>query len=207
VIYGARPTVTIGLLVTAGSLLVAVVLGSTAGYLGGVPDAVIGRLADMFVGFPFVLGALVLLTVIPERNVLSVSLALLVFGWPAMTRLMRSTVLAEARRDYALAARSLGASRLRILRRHILPNALAPVIVYATITAAGAMVAEASLTFLGVGLQAPAISWGLELAAAQHDFQQYPQLLIFPGLALAVTVVSFIAIGDALRDALDPRLR
>ena len=207
VIYGARPTVTIGLLVTAGSLVLAVVLGSAAGYAGGVLDAVIGRLADVFFGFPFVLGALVILTVIPDRTVLTVSGVLIVFGWPAMTRLMRATVLGEAHRDYVLAARGLGVSRLRIMGRHILPNALAPVIAYATIFTGGVMVAEATLTFLGIGLQAPAISWGLELAAAQQQFRQYPHLLIFPGLFLSVTVFAFVAFGDAIRDALDPHLR
>jgi oligopeptide transport system permease protein len=207
VIYGARPTVTIGLLVTASSFLLAVALGSAAGYLGGVVDTVIGRLADVFFGFPFLLGALVILTVTPDRNVFTVSLVLVLFGWPAMTRLMRSTVLDQARRDYVTAARSLGASDLRIVRRHILPNALAPVIVYATITVGAVMVAEATLTFIGVGLQAPAISWGLQLAAAQHQFLQQPRLLVFPGLFLGVTVLGFIALGDTLRDALDPRLR
>ena len=207
VVYGARPTVTIGLLVTAVSFVLAVVLGSAAGYLGGVVDATISRLADVFFGFPFLLGALVILTVIPDRNALTVSLVLVIFGWPVLTRLMRSTVLDQARRDYVLAARSLGLSNLRIVRRHIVPNALAPVIVYATVTVGAVMVAEATLTFLGVGLQPPAISWGLQLAAAQHQFLQYPHLLIFPGLFLSVTVLSFIALGDTLRDALDPRLR
>ena len=207
VIYGARPTVTIGLLVTGTSLLIAIVLGSSAAYMGGIVDTVLGRLADVFFGFPFILGALIILTVIPERNVLTVSLVLIIFGWPVMTRLMRSTVLGETNKDYVLAARSLGASNMRILRKHILPNALAPVIVYATLTTGGVMVAEATLTFLGVGLQAPAISWGLELASAQTEIQQYPHLLIFPGLFLSLTVLSFVILGDSLRDALDPRLR
>ncbi len=207
VIYGARPTVTIGLLVTGTSLLIAIVLGSSAAYMGGIVDTVLGRLADVFFGFPFILGALIILTVIPERNVLTVSLVLIIFGWPVMTRLMRSTVLGETNKDYVLAARSLGASNMRILRKHILPNALAPVIVYATLTIGGVMVAEATLTFLGVGLQAPAISWGLELASAQTEIQQYPHLLIFPGLFLSLTVLSFVILGDSLRDALDPSLR
>lgn len=207
VIYGARPTVSIGLLVTAGSLALALVFGSVAGYLGGIADTAVARLADIFFGFPFILGALVILTVIPGRNVLTISLVLVIFGWPVMTRLMRSTVLVESRRDYVLAARCLGASDARILRKHIMPNAIAPVVVYATITVGAVMVAEATLTFLGVGLQAPAISWGLQLAAAQREFGQYPHLLVFPAAFLGVTVLSFIALGDTLRDALDPRLR
>jgi oligopeptide transport system permease protein len=207
VIYGARPTVSIGLLVTGSSLLVAIVLGSAAGYVGGLVDTVLGRTSDIFFGFPFILGAIIILTVISERNVLTVSLVLVIFGWPTMTRLMRSTVLGERSKDYVLAARALGASNFRILRKHILPNALAPVVIYATLTTGGIMVAEATLTFLGVGLQAPAISWGLELASAQDNLQQYPHLLIFPGLFLSVTVLSFVTLGDTLRDALDPRLR
>jgi oligopeptide transport system permease protein len=207
VIYGARPTVTIGLLVTGTSLMIAIVLGSLAGFLGGAVDTILGRLADVFFGFPFILGAIIILTVIPERNVLTVSLVLIIFGWPVMTRLMRSTVLGERNKDYVLAARSLGASNMRILRKHILPNAVAPVIVYATLVTGGVMVAEATLTFLGVGLQAPAISWGLELASAQTEIQQYPHLLIFPGLFLSISVLSFVTLGDTLRDALDPRLR
>jgi oligopeptide transport system permease protein len=207
VIYGARDTVSIGLLVTGSSLLVAIVLGSTMGYLGGLVDTLLGRTADIFFGFPFILGAIIILTVVPERNVLTVSLVLVIFGWPTMTRLMRSTVLGERSKDYVLAARALGASNFRILRKHILPNALAPVVIYATLTTGGVMVAEATLTFLGVGLQAPAISWGLELAAAQNDIQLYPHLLVFPGLFLSVTVLSFVTLGDTLRDALDPRLR
>lgn len=207
VIYGARDTVSIGLLVTGSSLLVAIVLGSTMGYLGGLVDTLLGRTADIFFGFPFILGALIILIDLPARNVLTVSLVLVVFGWPTMTRLMRSTVLSERNKDYVLAARALGASNFRILRKHILPNALSPVVIYATLTTGGIMVAEATLTFLGVGLQAPAISWGLELASAQNDLQQYPHLLVFPGLFLSVTVLSFVTLGDTLRDALDPRLR
>jgi oligopeptide transport system permease protein len=205
VIYGARPTVTIGLLVTAGILVVAVVLGGAAGYLGGVTDAVVGRLADVVLGFPLILGAVVVLTVTPDRNVLVVSAVLVAFGWPAMTRLMRSTVLGAAGWDYVLAARTHGASAFRIVARHVLPNAIGPVLVYATTAVGGVMVAETTLTFLGVGLQAPEISWGIQLADAQQQFLQYPHLLIAPGAFLSVTVISFVALGDALRDALDPQ--
>jgi ABC-type dipeptide/oligopeptide/nickel transport system permease subunit len=205
VIYGGRPTVTIGLLVTAGILVVAVVLGGAAGYLGGVTDAVVGRLADVVLGFPLILGALVVLTVTPDRNVLVISAVLVAFGWPTMTRLMRSTVLGAAERDYVLAARTHGASAFRIVARHVLPNAISPVLVYATTAVGGVMVAETTLTFLGIGLQAPEISWGIQLAEAQQQFLQHPHLLIAPGASLSVTVISFVALGDALRDVLDPQ--
>ena len=205
VIYGGRPTVTIGLLVTAGILVVAVVLGGAAGYLSGVTDAVVGRLADVVLGFPLILGALVVLTVTPDRNVFVISAVLVAFGWPAMTRLMRSRVLGAAGRDYVLAARTHGASAFRTVARHVLPNAISPVLVYATSAVGGVMVAETTLTFLGIGLQAPEISWGIQLADAQQQFLQHPHLLIAPGAFLSVTVISFVALGDALRDALDPQ--
>ncbi|MGH3499313.1 MAG: ABC transporter permease [Nocardioidaceae bacterium] len=207
VIYGARATVTIGLLVTASSLIVGVVMGAISGYLGGVVDVLISRLADVFFGFPFILGALIVLTVVSQRNVLTVSTVLLVFGWPTMTRLMRSTVLAQRGSDYVLAARSLGAGNFRLVRKHILPNAIGPVIIYSTLAIGGVMVAGASLTFLGVGLQSPAISWGLQLSDAKNYLQLHPHLLIFPGIFLSATVLGFIALGDVLRDALDPKLR
>jgi oligopeptide transport system permease protein len=205
VIYGARPTVTIGLLVTAGILVVAVALGGAAGFLGGVTDAVVGRLADVVLGFPLILGALVVLTITPDRNVLTVSAVLVAFGWPAMTRLMRSTVLGAAGRDYVLAARTYGASVFRIVARHVLPNAIGPVLVYATTAVGGVMVAETTLTFLGVGLPTPEISWGVQLADAQQQFPQHPHLLLVPGAFLSITVISFVALGDALRVALDPQ--
>jgi ABC-type dipeptide/oligopeptide/nickel transport system permease subunit len=205
VIYGARPTVTIGLLVTAGILVVAAVLGGAAGYLGGITDAVVGRLADVVLGFPLFLGALIALTVTPDRNVLTVSAVLVAFGWPAMTRLMRSTVLGVAGRDYVLAARTVGTPATRIVIRHVLPNAISPVLVYATTAVGGIMLAETTLTFLGVGLQAPDISWGVQLADAQQQFVEHPHLLIAPGAFLSVTVISFVALGDALRGSLDPQ--
>ncbi|HEX3814000.1 MAG TPA: ABC transporter permease [Mycobacteriales bacterium] len=207
VIYGARASVSVGVLVTAMSLALAMTLGSIAGFYGKLIDTLLSRLTDIFFGFPFILGALVVLTSFDTRNVWTVSLVLALFGWPTMTRLMRSTVLSVKQMDYVTAARGLGASDWRIIRKHILPNAIAPVIVIATITIGSVIVAEASLTFLGVGLQAPAISWGLQLANAQNNFQTHPHLLLYPSIFLSVTVLSFILLGDVIRDALDPRLR
>lgn len=207
VIYGARASVSVGVLVTAMSLVLAIGLGSIAGFYGKVVDALLSRLTDIFFGFPFILGALVVLTSFDTRNVWTVSLVLALFGWPTMTRLMRSTVLSVKQMDYVTAARGLGASDWRLIRKHILPNAIAPVIVIATITIGSVIVAEASLTFLGVGLQAPAISWGLQLANAQNNFQAHPHLLVYPSIFLSITVLSFILLGDVIRDAFDPRLR
>lgn len=207
VIYGAGPPIEIGLLVTVGDVVLAVILGGLSGYVRGVVDSVVSRLSDVFFGFPFILGALIVLSVIPVRNVFSVALVLVVFGWPTMTRLMRASVFTQSSAEYVLAARALGASNVRILRKHIVPNAIAPVVVYATLAIGGVMVAESTLDFLGVGLQAPAISWGLELGVAQSYLQQYPYLVIFPATFLCVTVLAFILVGDALRDAFDPRLK
>jgi len=207
VIYGARPSIVIGVATTAGAALVALVLGTLAGYYGGRLDTLIARLTDVFFGLPFLVGAIVILNTFAERTLWTVTLALVALGWMTMTRLVRSSVLAVREQDYVIAARALGASDLRIMRRHVLPNAVAPLIVLATLTVGYVIAAEATLTFLGVGLQLPSISWGLLLSEAQTSFEDHPHLLIFPGAFLSATVLSFIVLGDAVRDALDPRLR
>jgi oligopeptide transport system permease protein len=204
VVYGARNSISIGLLATALSLLVAVPLGSLSGYCGKIVDTLVSRVADVFFGFPFLLGAIVILSTFRFRNVVSVSLTLALFTWPVLMRLMRSSVLQVKELDYILGVRSLGAGNLRIIGRHVVPNAIAPVIVIATITVGTVIAAEAALTFLGVGLQYPAISWGLQLAAAQQSFQLHPHLLVFPGVFLSATVLAFVLLGDVLQAALDP---
>ena len=207
-IYGARVSITIGVLVTAVSTLIAVALGSVAGFYGGFVDTVIARITDIWFAIPTILGGIVILrSVFSTRGLFQVSLVLIVLGWPTMLRLVRSAVLSVKETDYVDAARALGATNFRIIRRHVLPNSIAPVIVYATITVGGIISAEAALSFLGVGLQLPAISWGLMISVAQNRILTAPHLLLFPGLFLSATVFSFILMGDALRDALDPRLR
>jgi oligopeptide transport system permease protein len=207
-IYGARVSITIGILVTLVATSIAVVLGSIAGFYGGVVDSIIARITDIWFAIPTILGGIVILrSLFTTRGILQVSLVLIVLGWPTMLRLARSAVLSVKETEYIDAARALGASNFRIIRRHVLPNSIAPVIVYATITVGVIIAAEAALSFLGVGLQLPAISWGLMIAVAQLRILQAPHLLLFPGLFLSVTVFSFILMGDALRDALDPRLR
>lgn len=207
VIYGVRDSICVGFLVTGLVFIIAVVIGSVSGLYGGWVDALVSRVSDVMFGFPFLLGALVILTSTSARNVLTVALVLSFFGWPAVARVMRSSILTVRRADYVVAARSLGASDWRLVTRHILPNAIGPIIVMSTLNVGGYIVAEATLTFLGVGLQFPAISWGLQLSAAQGNFSQHPHLLLFPALFLALTVLSFVLLGDVLRDALDPRLR
>lgn len=206
-IYGTQVSITIGLIVTVFSTLIALIGGSIAGYYGGAVDSIIARVTDVWFAIPYILGGIVILTLFGERGIFQVSLVLVVLGWPTMLRLARSAVLSVKEEDYVDAARALGASDFRIIRRHILPNSLAPVIVYATITIGVVIAAEAALSFLGVGLQLPAISWGLMISVAQNRILTAPHLLLFPGLFLSVTVFSFILMGDALRDALDPKLR
>lgn len=207
VIYGARTSVSIGVLAVIGVLIIGVLIGSLAGYFGGWADSVLARVTDIFFGIPLFLGALILLTVTSQRSVWTVSLALVVFGWMTAMRLVRSSVVSIRGADYVLAAQALGASSGRILVRHILPNALAPVLIYATIAVGTFISAEAALTYLGIGLQAPEISWGLQINVAQSLIGSSPHLLFFPALFLSITVLGFILLGDALRDALDPKRR
>ena len=218
VIYGARTSITIGLLVTVGALLIAVIFGSTAGYFSGFTDTVISRATDVWFAIPTLLFAIVLLSVVDDlpswipfldgkRDIPEVAFVLILSGWAGMLRLMRSSVIANKELDYVAASRALGASDFRIIRSHVIPNSLAPVIVYATIFVGVIISAEAALSFLGVGLQTPAISWGLMINVASERITNIPHLLLFPGLILSITVLSFILMGDALRDALDPKLR
>jgi oligopeptide transport system permease protein len=207
VIHGARVSMTIGIATVAGTALVAVVLGTLAGFYGGIVDTLIARVTDVWFALPTLLGAVVVLSVLGGNGLPELTLVLVVFGWPTMTRLMRSAVLVVRDMEYVTAARALGAGDLRLMARHILPNALAPVIVYGAIRVGIVIAAEATLSFLGLGLQLPAISWGLMIAGAQPRLLTAPHLLLFPGLFLSVTVLAFVLLGDALRDAFDPRLR
>lgn len=206
-IYGARNSIAIGFLTAFAAATIGMVLGAVTGFYGRWLDAIVARVADIFFAIPIILGGLVILSALGERGIPEVSLVLVVLSWPILMRLMRSQVLSVKQQDYVQAARSIGAGDVRIITRHILPNAIAPVIVYATILVGVIIGAEATLTFLGVGLERPAISWGLALSEAQAYLTQSPHLLLFPGLFLTVTVLSFLIMGDQLRDALDPKLR
>jgi peptide/nickel transport system permease protein/oligopeptide transport system permease protein len=206
-IYGARPSMSIALLSTIGVTLLGGVLGMLAGYHGRWIDTLISRMIDIFLALPFLLGAIVFLTVIKIYNVWTISAVLIILSWTIIARIMRGSVLASRNLDYVHAARSLGARNRRLMTRHVLPNALAPVVVYATIIFGGFVAAEATLSFLGVGLRPPAISWGVMISQHEAYFLERPGLLLFPGGLLFFTVLAFILMGDALRDALDPKLR
>ncbi|MGN9776360.1 ABC transporter permease [Micromonospora sp. H33] len=206
-IYGARPSMVIAIMATGAMVTVGGALGLLAGYYGGWVDAIISRLMDVFLSLPFLLGAIVFLTVIKRQNIWTIALVLFLLSWPTIARIIRGSVISSKDLDYVHAAKAVGAGNGRLMFRHILPNAVAPMLVYATIVLGAFVAAEATLTFLGVGLQPPAESWGIMISAHQVYFLEDPWLLLFPCGLLVGTVLSFILMGDALRDALDPKFR
>jgi oligopeptide transport system permease protein len=215
-IYGARASISVGILATIFSILVGVLFGIIAGYLGGWLDSVIGRIGEIFLAIPLLLGGILFLYTFPNGpetpfmiGVTKVAFVIGILAWPTIHRLMRSSVLQVKPNDYVQAARALGASPFRIITSHILPNSLASVIVVSTINLGVFIAVEATLSFLGVGLAPPVISWGTEISEASGLglIRVAPHMLLFPSVFLSLTVLSFIMLGDVVRDALDPRLR
>jgi oligopeptide transport system permease protein len=206
VVYGARASVSIALLVTSGCVVISLVLGCLAAYYRGWVDSVVSRTIDVFFGFPALVGQVVILNAIHRRSVPVVSAVLILFVWPSFTRLMRASALATVELDYVKAAAGVGAGPWRLLTRHVLPNSYTPLMVVSTLAIGGIITAESALTFLGVGLQAPSISWGVQLNSAQDLFRTHLHLLVFPSLFLTCTVLAFVLLGDALRDTFDPRM-
>ncbi|MGV9373821.1 ABC transporter permease [Micromonospora sp. BL1] len=215
VIYGARASIVVAVVSTVLTLLVGGTMGIIAGYRGGWVDALLSRIADIFFGLPFVLGAIVILTTFNgsgtdngEWTIMGlVILSLSVLSWPVVMRLMRSSVLATKEADYIVAARALGAGTGRIILKHLLPNCLAPLLVYGTIMVGSFIGAEATLSFLGIGLKSPVVSWGIMISEAQNYIRVSPFLLFFPAAFLVAAVLSFVMLGEAVREALDPKLR
>ncbi|MCP3820762.1 ABC transporter permease [Streptomyces sp. A3M-1-3] len=206
-VYGARTSVTVGVFATVGVALLGSVLGGLAGFFGGWWDSVLSRVTDVFFGIPVVLGGLVFLSVITSTTVWPVIGFIVLLGWPQIARIARGSVITAKHNDYVQAARALGAGNSRMLLRHIAPNAVAPVIVVATIALGTYIALEATLSYLGVGLKPPAVSWGIDISSASAYIRNAPHMLLWPAGALAVTVLAFIMLGDAVRDALDPKLR
>ncbi|GAA1254995.1 ABC transporter permease [Kitasatospora nipponensis] len=206
-IYGARASITVGVCATVGAALTGTILGGLAGFFGGWFDSVISRVADVFFGIPILLGGLVFLSVIPSQSIWIVVAFIIVLGWPQLARIGRGAVITAKQQDYVTAARALGAGNSRLMLRHILPNAVAPIIVVATIALGTYISLEATLSFLGVGLKPPTVSWGIDISSAADTFRNAPHILLFPAGALSITVLAFIMLGDAVRDALDPKLR
>jgi len=207
-IYGARASILVGVLSTLTAGILAILVGMLAGFYGGWIDAVLARITDIVLGIPLLLAAIVFGRSFSHQNgVWPVVVVLGLLGWTTAARVIRSSVISAKQQDYVQAARMLGAGNGRIMVRHILPNALAPMIVVLTIALGVFISTEATLSFLGVGLKPPAISWGGEIASAQGRFQQAPWPLLFPAAFLALTVLAFSMLGEAVREAFDPRLR
>jgi oligopeptide transport system permease protein len=204
IMYGGRISLAVGFVATAVALIIGVTWGAIAGYVGGRVDAVMMRLVDILYALPFMI-FIVLLMVVFGRNMLLLFLAIGAVEWLTMARIMRSQVQSLRQQEYVEAAVSLGLSPATIIRRHLIPNALGPIIVYTTLTIPGVMLLEAFLSFLGLGIQPPQTSWGLLISYGAETMEEFPWLLIFPGLALTLTLFSLNFLGDGLRDALDVR--
>ena len=207
VIHGAQASVTVGLLATLMVTVIGVVVGALAGFYGGFLDSVVSRVGEIFYAVPTVLGAIVLISVLPDRTPVTVAVVLAIFAWPQIARIMRGAVLSARNSDYVTASVALGVARGKILLRHVVPNSIAPVIVIATVSLGTFIVAEATLSFLGVGLPTNVMSWGNDINQATNSIRTSPQVMLYPAAALSLTVLSFLMLGDVVRDALDPKAR
>ena len=206
VIYGSRISLAVGLLATAISTVIGLIAGALAAYYGGWWDTIIMRLADVFLAFPYTLFVIVMLAVIGS-GIQNVFIAIGVLGWPSIARVFRSAILSVKENDYVDAARSMGASDARIIVRHIFPNSVASIVVYATMNIGSAILTEAALSYLGMGVTAPNPSWGLLIQDGQTYLATQPWLMIMPGIAILTTVLAFTLLGDGLRDALDVKMK
>jgi peptide/nickel transport system permease protein/oligopeptide transport system permease protein len=210
-IYGTRNSVGVGFFATLMAGIIAFAIGLTGGFFGGWVDSVLARVTDIALGIPLLLAAIVLLRRISNSStnygIWPVVFTLGILGWTTAARVVRSSVITARQQDYVQAARMLGASNRRIMLRHILPNAMAPAIVVLTIALGAFISSEAALSYLGIGLKPPAISWGGDIAAAQPRIRQAWWPLAFPATFLALTVLAFIMLGDAIRSAFDPKSR
>jgi oligopeptide transport system permease protein len=206
ILYGAQISFAVGFLATLVSLTIGVGYGSIAGFRGGRVDHLMMRLVDILYGLPFMF-VVILLIVLFGRNILNLFIALGAVQWLTMARIVRGQVLSLRTREFVLSAHAMGASPRRVVVRHLLPNAIGPIVVYATLTVPAIMLEEAFLSFLGLGVQPPMASWGSLAAEGAAAMDAYPWLIVFPGLALTLTLLSLNFLGDGLRDALDPQLR
>ena len=208
VIYGARASVAVGVLTTILVVVLGSLIGAIAGFFGGWIDSVLSRITDIFFAIPLVLAAIVVMQMFKEhRTIVTVVLVLGLFGWVSIARITRGAVVSIKNEEFVQSARSIGASSWRILFSHILPNAAAPIISYATVALGTYIVAEATLSFLGIGLPSTFVSWGGDISDAQASLRVAPAVLFYPAGALGLTVLSFIMMGDVVRDALDPKAR
>lgn len=204
VLYGSRVSLMVGFIATAVALLIGVLWGTIAGYVGGRVDAIMMRFVDVLYALPFAI-FIILLTVVFGRSLLLLFLAIGAVEWLTMARIVRGQVLSLKQQEFIEAAVAMGLSRWQIMRRHLIPNVLGPIIVYTTLTIPSVILLESFLSFLGLGIQPPQSSWGSLISYGVETMEEYPWLLIFPGLTLSITLFSLNFLGDGLRDAMDPR--
>ena len=202
--YGSRVSLMVGFLATMVALSIGVLWGTIAGFTGGKVDTIMMRIVDVLYGIAFII-FVILLMVIFGRNLILLFMAIGAVEWLTMARIVRSQVMSLSKQEFILAAEAMGVSKAGIIYKHLIPNAIGPVIVYATLTVPQIMLLEAFLSFLGLGVQAPLSSWGLLIRDGAVSMEEYWWLLIFPSLAFSLTLFSLNFIGDGLRDALDPR--
>jgi len=203
-LYGGRISLMVGFAATSVSLLIGVLYGATAGFVGGRTDSAMMRLVDILYALPFTIFVIILM-VFFGRNIILLFMAIGAIEWLTMARIVRGSVISLRKKEFIEAAEAMGFSKWRILTRHLIPNALGPIIVYTTLTIPQVMLLEAFLSFLGLGVQAPMSSWGLLIRDGADHMEQFPWLLIFPSITLSLTLFSLNFLGDGLRDALDPR--
>ena len=206
VIYGARVSLAVGLLATSISTVIGLIMGALAAYYGGIWDVIIMRLADIFLAFPYILFVIAILAV-AGPGFQNVFIAIGILGWPSIARVFRSAILSVKENDYVDAARAMGASDARIIIKHIFPNSVATIVVYATMSIGSAILTESALSFLGMGVQPPTPSWGVMISDGKMYLTTAPWLMICPGVAILSTVLAFTMLGDGLRDALDVKMK
>ena len=205
-LYGARISLLVGFVAVGISTLIGIVLGSLAGYYGGWTDALIMRFVDIMLCFPTFFLILAVIAFL-DPSIWNIMIVIGLTSWMGVARLIRAEFLSLRQRDFVLAAQALGASDLRLIFRHILPNAMSPVLVSATLGVAGAILTESALSFLGIGVQPPTPSWGNMLITGKQTLGSAWWLSVFPGLAILITVLGYNLLGEGIRDALDPRLK
>lgn len=205
-IYGARVSLSVGIIVQVASIIVGTLIGLASGYFGGIVDIVLMRMVDIMYAFPNFLFAVFMVSIL-EPSTSSIVLVLSFVGWPIVARLVRAETLSLREQEFVLAAQLVGVPDWKIMMRHILPNTLSVLIIQFTIGIAGVIMAEAGLSFLGIGIKPPSPSWGGMISKGRQFFRTYPHLALYPSAILGITVLAFNFLGDGLRDALDPRLR
>ena len=204
IMYGSRVSLAVGFLATAVSLIIGVAWGTISGYSGGRTDSILMRIVDILYALPFII-FVILLMVVFGRNLFLLFLAIGAVEWLTMARIIRGQVLSIREKEYIDSAIMTGVSKWRIITRHVIPNTIGPIIVYTTLTIPDVILLESFLSFLGLGIQPPMCSWGLLINYGVESMEEFPWLLIFPGIALSVTLFSLNFLGDGLRDALDPK--